>query len=116
MATGVLLSVQPISQPYGSPLGQDGVCATVPTSDPGDPFLELLAETLSNLDREPRGQFLQRFFKAIAQLDLTDAVSIEFWDQILDRRRDLSENLGRSIALKTAMVDVLASSSYLRLP
>ena len=83
---------------------------------PEDSFLELLAETLENLDRVPRGQFLQRFFKTIAQLDLTESVSSEYWDQILERRRQLADTLGKPISLKAAMVDVLASSSYLRVP
>jgi diguanylate cyclase (GGDEF)-like protein len=83
---------------------------------PEDSFLELLAETLENLDHVPRGQFLQRFFKTIAQLDLTESVSSEYWDQILERRRQLTDTLGKPISLKAAMVDVLASSSYLRVP
>ncbi len=83
---------------------------------PEDSFLELLAETLDNLDRAPRGQFLQRFFKTIAQLELSENVSSEYWDQILDRRRQLADTLGKPISLKAAMVDVLASSSYLRVP
>jgi len=88
----------------------------VPTPSAGDPFLELLAETLENLDRSARGQFLQRFFGTIAQLDLTEAASLDYWGQILERRRELAEGLGKPISLKTAMVDVLASLSYLRLP
>jgi diguanylate cyclase (GGDEF)-like protein len=88
----------------------------VPLPSPGDPFLELLAETLENLDRSARGQFLQRFFGTIAQLDLTEAASLDYWHQILERRRELTEALGKPISLKTAMVDVLASQSYLRLP
>jgi diguanylate cyclase (GGDEF)-like protein len=87
-----------------------------PAAAPEDSFLELLAETLDNLDRVPRGQFLQRFFKTIAQLDLSETVSSEYWDQILERRRQLSDTLGKPISLKAAMVDVLASSSYLRVP
>lgn len=83
---------------------------------PEDSFLELLAETLESLDRVPRGQFLQRFFKTIAQLDLSETVSSEYWDQILERRRQLADTLGKPISLKAAMVDVLASSSYLRVP
>jgi diguanylate cyclase (GGDEF)-like protein len=81
-----------------------------------DSFLELLAETLENLDRVPRGQFLQRFFKTIAQLDLSENVSAEYWEQILERRRQLADTLGKPISLKAAMVDVLASSTYLRVP
>jgi len=83
---------------------------------PEDSFLELLAETLDGLDRVPRGQFLQRFFKTIAQLDLSETISSEYWDQILERRRQLADMLGKPISLKAAMVDVLASSSYLRVP
>ena len=83
---------------------------------PGEPFLELLAETLESLDRSPRAQFLQRFFKTVAQLELTESISAEYWDQILDRRRELADSLGKPVSLKTAMVDVLASSSYLRVP
>jgi diguanylate cyclase (GGDEF)-like protein len=87
-----------------------------PAAAPEDSFLELLAETLENLDRVPRGQFLQRFFKTIAQLELSETVSSEYWDQILERRRQLADTLGKPISLKAAMVDVLASSSYLRVP
>src|SRR5579862_1064026 len=83
---------------------------------PEESFLELLAETLENLDRLPRGQFLQRFFKTIAQLDLSENVSLEYWDKILERRRQLADTLGKPISLKAAMVDVLASSTYLRVP
>src|SRR5580700_1667988 len=83
---------------------------------PEESFLELLAETLENLDRLPRGQFLQRFFKTIAQLDLSENVSLEYWDRILERRRQLADTLGKPISLKAAMVDVLASSTYLRVP
>ncbi len=94
--------------------------------NPGDPnnlgmsgedsVLELLAETLENLDRGAAGQFLQRFFKTIAQLELTDTVSLEYWDRILERRRQLADSLGKQVSLKMAIVDVLASSSYLRVP
>ena len=79
-------------------------------------FLDLLIETLGTMDRPVRGQFLQRFFKAVAQLDLSDSLSVECWDQILARRQELSESLGKRISLKTAMVDVLSSANFLRVP
>jgi diguanylate cyclase (GGDEF)-like protein len=81
-----------------------------------DSFLELLAETLENLDRPARGQFLQRFFRTIAHLELTDAASLERWDQILARQRELREESGKPVSLKRAIVDVLASSNLLRVP
>jgi diguanylate cyclase (GGDEF)-like protein len=83
---------------------------------PEESFLELLAETLENLDRLPRGQFLQRFFKTMAQLDLAENSSLELWEQVLERRRQLTDTLGKPISLKAAMVDVLARSTYLRVP
>ena len=79
-----------------------------------DPFLELLAETLENLDRAARAQFLQRFFRTVAHLDLSEAHSLERWDQILNRRRELADALGKPVSLKRAMIDVLGMD--LRVP
>ena len=89
---------------------------TKPQLSAEDAFLDLLIETLESLDRPVRGQFLQRFFRAISQLDLTESLSLEYWEQILARRQELSESLGKPISLKTAMVDVLASTNHLRVP
>jgi diguanylate cyclase (GGDEF)-like protein len=81
-----------------------------------DAFLDLLIETLQNLDRSVRAQFLQRFLKGLAQVELSETTSLEFWDQILSRRRELSETLAKPISLQAALVDVLASSNFLRMP
>jgi diguanylate cyclase (GGDEF)-like protein len=95
-------------------------------SDPGriagssrpveDSFFDLLIDTLEGLDRPARGLFLQRLLKSLTQLDLNEAQSVESWDHILDRRRELTQLVGRPVALKTAMVDYLASSNLLRAP
>jgi hypothetical protein len=50
-------------------------------------FLELLIDTLETLERPARGQFLQRFFRPIAHVDLTETQCLDFWDQALARRR-----------------------------
>jgi diguanylate cyclase (GGDEF)-like protein len=81
-----------------------------------DSFLDLLAETLEGLDEPVRGQFLRQFFRNIAQIDLTEAQSNEYWERILLRRRELADSLGKRVALKTAMLDVLASTNSLRVP
>jgi len=95
-------------------------------SDPGrvagssrpveDSFFELLIDTLEGLDRPARGLFLQRLLKSLTQLDLSETQSIDSWDRILERRRELTQLVGRPVALKTAMVDYLASSNLLRAP
>ena len=81
-----------------------------------DSFLELLAETLEGLEVPARGQFLQRYFRAIAHLDLRENQCVELWDEMLLRRRELSENLGRQVALKTALMDVMSSAGLFRVP
>ena len=49
-------------------------------------------------------------------MELPEAVTLDLWDQILLRRQELSENLGKPVSLKTAIVDVLASTNFLRTP
>jgi diguanylate cyclase (GGDEF)-like protein len=81
-----------------------------------DSFLDLLVETLEGLDESIRGQFLRQFFRTVAQIDITEEQSNEYWVRILRRRSDLADNLGRKISLKTAMVDVLSAANFLRVP
>ena len=85
-------------------------------STPEDSFLDLLVETLQGLDESVRGQFLRQFFRTTAQIDLSESKSNEYWDLILQRRRELGDTLGKRVSLKTAMVDVLASMNFLRVP
>src|SRR5271155_5621796 len=79
-------------------------------------FLDLLVETLSGLDDSVRAPFLRQFFRTIAQIDLSESQSAEYWQLILQRRRELSESIGKSLSLKAAMIDVLSSASLLRVP
>ncbi len=85
-----------------------------PTSE--DSLLDLLAETVESLERGVRAQFLQRFFKSLAQIELPEANSLDCWEQILARRRQLSENLSKPVSLKTAVVDVLGGTNFMRVP
>jgi diguanylate cyclase (GGDEF)-like protein len=87
-----------------------------PQASSEDSFLDLLVETLEGVDETVRGSFLRQFFRTIAQIDISDAQSNDYWERILMRRRELSETLGKRVSLKTAMVDVLASANFLRVP
>ncbi len=89
-----------------------------PQSQPSaeDSFFDLLVETLAGLDEPIRGQFLRQFFRMVAQIDVSEEQANAFWSRILERRGDVADSLGRKISLKTAMMDVLASANYLRVP
>ena len=90
--------------------------ASQPKPSAEDSFLDLLVETLEGLDEPSRAQFLRQFFRTIAQIELTEVQSSEYWGKILQWRRELTASLGRRISLKTAMMDVLSSTSSLRVP
>jgi diguanylate cyclase (GGDEF)-like protein len=49
-------------------------------------------------------------------VDLNEGRSLDIWDQVLARKRELSEQTGKNVALQAALVDVLSSASLLRLP
>jgi diguanylate cyclase (GGDEF)-like protein len=81
-----------------------------------DSYLELLADTLDTLDLPARGQFLQRYFRVIAHLDLREPQCVQIWDDMLSRRRELSDQADRQVSLKTALMDVLVMAGLLRVP
>ncbi len=81
-----------------------------------DSFLDLLVETLEGLDEQVRGQFLRQFFRTGTQIDFTEQQSSEYWAQILQRRVELTVVLEKKVSLRTAMVDILSSTSVLRVP
>ena len=58
-----------------------------------DSYLELLADTLESLDVSARGQFLQRYFKIIAHIDLPENQCAQLWDDALAHRSELSQHL-----------------------
>ncbi len=81
-----------------------------------DAYLELLSDTLEGLDASARGQFLQRYFRAITQLELRETQCVQLWDEMLTRRREFAELLGRPTSLRTVLMDVLASAGLVRVP
>jgi len=81
-----------------------------------DSFFDLLGETLGSLDRNVRGQFLAHFFKSLAQIELSDEDSAAAWDLVLERHKELSKSMSRSVSLNTALIDVLENMNLLRVP
>ena len=79
-----------------------------------DSLMDLIAETLEGLEESSRGQFLRQFFRTITQVEFSETQSNEIWERVLLRRRQLGEIQGKRGSLKSAMIEVLASSSFLR--
>jgi diguanylate cyclase (GGDEF)-like protein len=87
-----------------------------PRSLTDDTYLELLADTLAAMDTPARSQFLHRYLRNITHLDLREAQCLEIWNEMLARRRKFAEQLGQPVSLKTILMDVLSTSSLIRVP
>jgi diguanylate cyclase (GGDEF)-like protein len=68
------------------------------------------------MDIPARSQFLQRYFQTTTRLDLRESQCLQLWEEMLTRRRELSEQTGRTISLKTVLMDVLSSTGLVRVP
>lgn len=83
-----------------------------PRSPIEDSYLELLAGALESLDMSARGKVLQRYFRAVAHLNLAESQSIQIWHEVLLRRAELTDLLGHQVSLKTALNDVLSAAIW----
>jgi diguanylate cyclase (GGDEF)-like protein len=81
-----------------------------------DAYLELLSDTLEGLEPSARAQFLQGYFRATTHLDLRENQCLQLWDEMLTRRREFSDALGRPASLKTSLMDVLSTAGLVRVP
>src|SRR5216683_5053620 len=71
--------------------------APAPTRLPiEDSYFELLADTLEGLDLPARGQFLQRYLRAIAHLELREDQSVQIWDVLRAAAATLKKSLRTS--------------------
>jgi diguanylate cyclase (GGDEF)-like protein len=83
---------------------------------PSDAYFDLIAETLEGMDSGARAQFLHRLFLTVAHVEIPENQASQLWDDIQARRKFLSEKTDSQIALHTAMVDVLSSGDFIRVP
>jgi len=81
-----------------------------------DAYLELLVDTLEQMEMPARSQFLQRYFQTTTHLELRESQCLQLWEEMLRRRKEMSEQLGRAVSLKTVLMDVLSSAGLIRVP
>jgi diguanylate cyclase (GGDEF)-like protein len=84
--------------------------------DAGEFLLDLLIDSLEQLEPAHQGPFLQKFLKSLASVEISEEESLVHWDEVLRRRNELSERLGRPVTLRTAAVDYFGSGLILRNP
>ena len=90
--------------------------SAVPRLPIEDAYLELLADTLDGMDIRARSQFLQRYFRTTTHLDLGESQCLQLWEEILAHRKEFSEQMGRPVSLKTALMEALSSAGLIRVP
>src|ERR1700740_441531 len=90
--------------------------SAVPRLPIEDAYLELLADTLDGMDIRVRSQFLQRYFRTTTHLDLGESQCLQLWEEILAHRKEFSEQMGRPVSLKTALMEALSSAGLIRVP
>ena len=64
--------------------------------------LDLMTDTLKQLDGAAQGAFLQKFFQGLVGRRFSEGDSITHWERILSRRCQWAEKLGCPVTLRTA--------------
>ncbi len=85
-------------------------------ADTEDNFIELITDTLEEIDSPVQGAFLQKFVKCLASVEVSESDSQAHWQEILRRRTELSALLNRPVSLRTAAVDYFDSAGLLKNP
>lgn len=111
-----------ISLPGEEPLREDDLQSQGPSplkagdKDKEESIIELIDDTLHEMDPPVQGAFLQKFLKCLASVDVSEAESLAHWQEILRQRKDLASALNRPVSLRTAAVDYFSSADLLRNP
>jgi len=90
--------------------------ASARAGDIEENFIELLGDTLRELEQPVQGAFLQKFVKCLACVEVSEGDSLVHWQEILRRRKELTALLNRAMSLRTAAVDYFGSAGLLRNP
>lgn len=90
--------------------------ASSPGGENDDSFIELIEDTLQEIDPAVQGAFLQKFVKCLASVEVSEANSLAHWQQILRRRKELTSVLNRPVALRIAAIDHFSSAGLLKNP
>jgi len=83
---------------------------------PSDAYLDLIADTLDGMESNVRAQFLQRLFLTLAHVEIPESQANSLWDEVVTRKRFLSERSEFSVSLLTALFDVLSNAGMFRVP
>lgn len=86
------------------------------TGDIEESYIELIADTLQQMELPVQGAFLQKLLKCLASAEVSEDDSLTHWQGILGRRKELAAQLNRPVTLRTAAVDHFGSAGLVQNP
>lgn len=83
---------------------------------PAEYSLDLMTDTLKQLEMGVRGAFLQKLFQNLVGRSFSEGESITHWERILARQSQWAEKLGCTVTLRTAVLVHFEELAILRNP
>jgi len=84
----------------------------------GDKFFEELEKIYNSVeDQSDKEVFYSNFLEIVSHLEFPEEIAKEHWDKIKERYKELSKKLGRTISVRTAIIDYFTyNTNVLRNP
>jgi diguanylate cyclase (GGDEF)-like protein len=80
---------------------------------PDSADFDVFLDCLQHLDTPAKGKFLQRLFRVLANLDLTEEQSVAHWNAVLSRRAEMSAQAASRATLRAAALDYLCAKGLM---
>ncbi len=93
-------------EPPSQPAGEDAADFT----------LEMLLDTLHQLEPAAQGVFLKQFLKSLAGADVSETDSLTHWEGVLRRHSELKKRLGRAVTLGQAAANHFSAGLVMQNP
>jgi diguanylate cyclase (GGDEF)-like protein len=79
-------------------------------------WLDLITDTLKQMDVGARGAFLQKFFQSLVGQGVSEGESVTYWEGILARQTQWAEKLAHPVTLRTAVLAYFEELGILQNP
>jgi diguanylate cyclase (GGDEF)-like protein len=108
-----------LPQEYLKPPGE-ATMPEPPSQPPGEDaaefILEMVLDTLHQLEPAAQGVFLKQFLRSLAGVDVSETDSLTHWEGVLRRRSELKKRLGRAVTLGAAAANYFSAGPVMQNP